>query len=400
MKTLSYWDKLSSENRPIILYGTGNGADKIIDACNKYNIKISGVFASDGFVRNRTFRDMQVMSHSDVREKFGDDIVVMPAFGTTLPSVMEMFQTLDNLHDLIIPEVPLYGEGIFDSSYLEDNREGLDTVYNMLSDEYSRELFKDAVLFRLTGKLEYLNRCEDVRTTLRRLPVCDKIKYALDGGAFKGDSALDMMCSFPNIEKIIACEPDPKTFKKLSDFSLEDSSKGIIAPANVALGCKTGTSECVSSGSRGSGIEGRNKRAKTVEIQVDTIDNICQHQKIDYLKLDVEGFEMDALDGAVETIKRERPTIAASLYHRTGDIISLPLKIKELLARLDDSVKEVIIATNPSVEGEATAMYLGKLLKPLGIKVTRLAYGLPVGGTLEYADNTTLWKAIEGRTEV
>ncbi len=76
------------------------------------------------------------------------------------------------------------------------------------------------------------------------------------------------------------------------------------------------------------------------------------------------------------------------------------LKIKELLARLDDTVKEVIIATNPSVEGEATAMYLGRLLKPLGIKVTRLAYGLPVGGTLEYADNTTLWKAIEGRTEV
>ncbi len=76
------------------------------------------------------------------------------------------------------------------------------------------------------------------------------------------------------------------------------------------------------------------------------------------------------------------------------------LKIKELLARLDSEVEEVIIATNPSVEGEATAMYLGRLLKPLGIKVTRLAYGLPVGGTLEYADNTTLLKAIEGRTEV
>lgn len=76
------------------------------------------------------------------------------------------------------------------------------------------------------------------------------------------------------------------------------------------------------------------------------------------------------------------------------------LKIKELLARLNDSVHEVIIATNPSVEGEATAMYIGKLLKPLGYKVTRLAYGLPVGGVLEYADHTTLLKAIEGRTEV
>ena len=75
------------------------------------------------------------------------------------------------------------------------------------------------------------------------------------------------------------------------------------------------------------------------------------------------------------------------------------LKIKELLARLNEDVKEVIIATNPSVEGEATAMYLGRLIKPFGIKVSRLAYGLPVGATLEYADSITLLKAIEGRTE-
>ena len=76
------------------------------------------------------------------------------------------------------------------------------------------------------------------------------------------------------------------------------------------------------------------------------------------------------------------------------------LKIKELLGRLDGGVKEVIIATNPSVEGEATAMYLGRLIRPLGIKVTRLAYGLPVGASLEYADGVTLLKALEGRTEV
>lgn len=76
------------------------------------------------------------------------------------------------------------------------------------------------------------------------------------------------------------------------------------------------------------------------------------------------------------------------------------LKIKELIARLDENVKEIIIATNPSVEGEATAMYLSRLIKPFGIKVTRLAYGLPVGATLEYADSVTLMKAIEGRTEV
>ncbi len=75
------------------------------------------------------------------------------------------------------------------------------------------------------------------------------------------------------------------------------------------------------------------------------------------------------------------------------------LKIKELLARLSD-VKEVIMATNPTVEGEATAMYISRLIKPLGIKVTRLAYGLPAGSALEFADNVTLVKALENRNEL
>jgi recombination protein RecR len=77
------------------------------------------------------------------------------------------------------------------------------------------------------------------------------------------------------------------------------------------------------------------------------------------------------------------------------------IKIKELLSRVSEGqVKEVIMATNPTVEGEATAMYAAKLLKPLGIKVTRLAFGIPVGGHLEYADEVTLYKALENRNEM
>lgn len=77
------------------------------------------------------------------------------------------------------------------------------------------------------------------------------------------------------------------------------------------------------------------------------------------------------------------------------------IKIKELLSRLmEGTVKEVILATNPRVEGEATAMYLSKLIKPLGVKVTRIAHGIPVGGDLEYTDEVTLTKALEGRREM
>ncbi len=76
------------------------------------------------------------------------------------------------------------------------------------------------------------------------------------------------------------------------------------------------------------------------------------------------------------------------------------IKLRELIRRVDGSVNEVIVATNPNVEGEATAMYISKILKPLGVKVTRIAHGVPVGGDLEYADEVTLAKALEGRIEL
>lgn len=95
-------------------------------------------------------------------------------------------------------------------------------------------------------------------------------------------------------------------------------------------------------------------------------------------------------------------------YHVLGGAISPidgigpdDLRIKELLARLnDDTVDEIIVATNPNIEGEATAMYLAKLLKPLGVRVTRLASGLPIGADLEYADEVTLGSAFKGRREI
>ena len=77
------------------------------------------------------------------------------------------------------------------------------------------------------------------------------------------------------------------------------------------------------------------------------------------------------------------------------------LKIKELVSRVNEGgIQEVIMATNPDTEGEATAMYISRLLKPFGVKITRLAYGVPVGGHLEYADDATLMRALEGRQEM
>ena len=129
--------------------------------------------------------------------------------------------------------------------------------------------------------------------------------------------------------------------------------------------------------------------------------DICGNPKRDQTKICVVEDVKDVV--AIEKIHEYK-----GLYHVLHGSISPmdgigpdDIKIKELLARLmEGEVKEVILATNPKVEGEATAMYISKLIKPMGIKATRLAHGIPVGGDLEYTDEFTLGKALEGRTEL
>jgi recombination protein RecR len=113
------------------------------------------------------------------------------------------------------------------------------------------------------------------------------------------------------------------------------------------------------------------------------------------------------VEEASDIIALEKAEDFRPLYHVLGGRLSPldgigpdDLNIKALLKRLDGSVKEVIVATNPDVEGEATAMYLHKLIQPFGVKVTRIARGLPVGGDLEYADGVTITRALQGRQEL
>ena len=128
---------------------------------------------------------------------------------------------------------------------------------------------------------------------------------------------------------------------------------------------------------------------------------ICQGEGRDRTKICIVEEPLDILP-------LERTREYKGLYHVLHGVISPmdgigpdDLKIKELLARLQGSVvEEVILATNPSLEGEATAMYLHRLIGPLGIRVTRLARGLPFGADLEYADEATLTKALQGRQEL
>lgn len=143
------------------------------------------------------------------------------------------------------------------------------------------------------------------------------------------------------------------------------------------------------------------KRCKVCQnLSDDELCPICSNQARDRSVICVVADPRDV-------IAFERMREYSGLYHVLHGLISPTegigpeqLSIKELLSRLNDEVKEVVMATNPTIEGEATAMYISRLIKPMGIKVSRLAYGIPVGGNLEFADDVTLCRALEGRNEM
>ena len=329
IETFSLWDKLKNTALPIFMYGTGNGADKIINALYARGIKLEGIFASDGYVRDRYFRDIKVKAYSDIISEYGNDIIVLLAFGSTLESVIEFIRELDRKHELIIPEVPLYGGDIFDMEYYISHKEQLDKVREIFCDERSKQIFDDAINFRLTGKLSYLSNVSTHIETLEELYGNDKIKLLLDAGAFKGDSTRDFAATL-DVDRIIAVEADPRTYLKLKTYADSERDSEVVA-VNAAIWDKDTTLEYISSASRGSGESGRNKRAKETVVDALTIDTILSDNMVDFIKLDIEGAESNAILGAEKALYRDKPNMEVSLYHRTEDLFELPLRLHEIL---------------------------------------------------------------------
>ena len=194
----------------------------------------------------------------------------------------------------------------------------------------------------------------------------------------------------PSIEKLIeSFEKLPsighKTAQRLAFYMLDLSKEEIKEFTDSIINAKNNLKLC----------------SKCFNISDTDPCNICSNPKRDESVICV-------VEEVRDVLAMERTHEYNGVYHVLHGSISPMngigpdnIKIKELLARLmDGKVKEIILATNPRVEGEATAMYISKLVKPLGVKVTRIARGIPIGGDLEYTDEVTLAKSLEGRVEL
>jgi len=323
------WNYLKSQKKKsIVMYGMGNGADKILDVCDSYGITVCDFFASDGFVRGHAFHGKVVLSYSEIKEKYGaDNIIVLLSFASSLPSVLDTIYKVADECELYAPDVPVCGGNLFCHEFYEDNKEKINAARSLFADDISREIFDNVISYKLTGDIKYLRLAEtDKSETYNDILNARNIKTAVDAGAYNGDTVRELKAYAPELEKVFALEPDRRNFRKLSEYAEAESRFSVKAIQSAAWN-NSAVLNYDASGNRNAGVNTGAK--KTVEVNALTIDSLTD-ERVDYIKYDVEGAEKEALLGSMGIIKEYRPALLVSAYHRSEDIFELPLLISSL----------------------------------------------------------------------
>ena len=318
----SCWDKLKAETRPIFIYGMGDGALKIMKVFKEKGIVLSGIFASDDFVRGHSFQGYRVHKLSEIEEAVEDFVVVL-AFAAGYQEIVDKVHEIASRHTLYVPDVPVAGRGLIDYDYCLENAEKLQTVYDSLADDFSRKVYSNIINFKISGRIEYLDNVTTPKAEIyKEIIKPHTSEIYVDLGAYNGDTIRELLeFTHGRYSAVYAVEPDKKNFKKLSKFV---NGMSHIYPFNAAAWTVDTQLPFASKAGRQSAISAS---ADTL-IDAVSVDSILGGKPATIIKMDVEGFEREAIWGSAQTIAHFSPKMMISLYHRNEDIFELPLLLK------------------------------------------------------------------------
>ena len=195
---ISVWEKLAETRKPIVMYGMGDGAEKILSVFDKYGIKPAEFMASDEFVRGHYFKGYKVKKLSEIEEQY-DDFIVVICFGTYLPEVMDRIDEISRKHEVVAPDVPVIGGGLFDSDYISDHEADIMQLLPMLSDAKSHEVFDTLMKYRVTGDISLLRSCETPKSEAYELLRIGTNETYVDLGATRFGIGTEQFLEFYNI---------------------------------------------------------------------------------------------------------------------------------------------------------------------------------------------------------
>ena len=324
---IDLWDYLKNVKKPILIYGMGNGADKIIDTLSSYGIEYCDVFASDDFVRGHSYRGRRVLSYSEAKKIYGDFVILL-SFGSKLDNVLSHIYELDKENELYAPDVPIAGKDLFNLSFFSKNYPLFEEARNLLSDERSIQVYDNVIKYKLSGKISFLREIEDSEDDVGNILNYDSFESYLDLGAYNGDTIKKYLKLCPKLKKIYAFEPDIKNFKKLSSLELNYPDLDLNL-YNMASYSSDTTLYFSQSGNRNSSISATpSYESKTLNIQAVRPDEYID--KVDFIKFDVEGNEFESLKGCQKIIDNSNPQMLISVYHRSDDLFKIPIELNKM----------------------------------------------------------------------
>ena len=319
------WDRLQLSEKPVVIYGMGDGCEKIMRVCGEYRIPVAGIFASDEYVRGHSFLGYPVLRYDEAKQAFGSMIVLL-AFAAFESGLVSKIKRIAVENELYAPDVPLFGGGLFERRYIKEHRAELEQVYALLADARSRQVFESVLAYKITGCIDYLLACETPKQEAfdQILRFGPEECYA-DLGAYDGDTVVEFVRVVNGAyRRIYALEPNPKNFSRLVRGcaglpEVVSIQKGAWnREETLAFHAKAGRSSAILPGAAQS-------------IEAAPVDDLIE-EPLSYIKLDVEGAEREALEGCRRQILAYKPKLAISAYHRNEDLFALPLQISAMRA--------------------------------------------------------------------
>lgn len=326
------WNELQTASRPILIYGMGNGAEKVLELCRKYGIRPAGLFASDSHARTGVFQGFPVMARSEALQKYPTALILL-AFGTERPEEITELLALSRDDRLRIPDVPLLGGESLTPDNVASREDEIRRCRGLFSDAASRALFDSLLEAKLTGHPEAVMANTSLRTELLdHLNLGPQEDY-LDLGAYRGDTMEEFLSlTGGNYRTMTAMEPDAHNYRKLHEAfgGFPRTTLYPYASWNVSTSLEftgKGGRNCAKKPE----LPGKYTHLHPVEaLPVDALS-----LEVSYVKMDVEGAEAETLLGMAQTIRRCRPKLLISAYHRPDDFITLPLLAAQLLPDAD-----------------------------------------------------------------
>lgn len=346
MYTTDLWTQLKNDDRPIVLYGMNNIAEKVAAILKENGREISGVMVSDGFVRDKEFLGFKLKTLAQLEEELSDFVILM-CFGSHDPDVIDYVKGVGKKHPLFSPDLPVVGDGFFDLDYYRQNGQSFAELSRLLADDESRRVLQNVIDFKLSGNQDFLFDCQSSDEETWRLAIdgagCTDL---LDLGAYTGDTAGLFERLEPRYASITAVEPEERNFRKLCGFA---EGRPRINCINAGIGDKEETVAFPKGSGRGSGSK------KYKDVRFTTVDALmaglqrdgkypapAQQSKPEgadarvqgrgklLIKMDLEGWEEKAIRGAEKTIKEYRPTLLIAAYHKTEDLLAIPKQVLDI----------------------------------------------------------------------